>query len=96
MPDVSPSSASVSPGGSIDFEASGDGESFTWALSPNNSGGRIDSSGHYVAGSNSNVTDVVAVADDSGDIATASVTVTVQSIGAVSGGPTRMGRPPNQ
>ena len=85
---ISPATASVPPGGSVAFSASGGSESgFAWALSASASGGSIDdATGRYRAGSTGGVVDVVQVSDSLGNTATSSVTVTAAAMGNVKAG----------
>ena len=74
---LTPTSASVTPLGSKSFSASGgSGSGYTYSLQTNASGGSIDSSGNYQAGTTGSVTDVVLVTDSDNNTATANVTVT--------------------
>ena len=74
---ITPSSASVSPGGTVGFSASGgSGSGYAWSLRSTAGGGHIDAStGSYVAGPQSGVLDVIDVVDSLGNAASASVTV---------------------
>jgi parallel beta-helix repeat protein len=74
---INPPSASVAPGGTASFSVSGgSGQGYTWTIASGPSGGIIDRTGAYAAGSRGGVTDVISVADSLGSMATASVTVT--------------------
>jgi MYXO-CTERM domain-containing protein len=74
---ISPSNPAAPPNGSIAFTAvGGSGTGFTWSIATNNSGGTINAStGAYVAGSQGNVGDTVAVADSLGNTASLNVSV---------------------
>jgi hypothetical protein len=73
---VSPATASVAPRGTQAFTAQGGSGSYTWTLATNGSGGTVDATGLYTAGSTGATTDVVKATDSLGNIATATVTVT--------------------
>jgi hypothetical protein len=75
---ISPTTASVAPGGAQAFTATGgSGTGFAWSLSTNASGGSIGATtGLYTSGSTGGVTDVVQVTDSAGAFATRNVTVT--------------------
>ena len=72
---ISPTTATVSPGGQEPFAASGGNGGYTWSVSINSSGGSITSAGAYTAGSRGGVTDTVKVTDSNGASAVATVTV---------------------
>jgi hypothetical protein len=81
---ISPTTASVAPGGGASFTASGGDGSHTFSLFANNSGGGIDAiTGAYTAGSTGGVIDTVRVTDGLGATADATVTVTVTVINVV-------------
>jgi Big-like domain-containing protein len=66
----------VPPRGPAVFStAGGSGTGLIYAISTNRSGGTIDASGHYIAGQNDSVTDVISVTDSVGNTATASIVV---------------------
>ncbi len=66
----------VAPRGSATFTtAGGSGIGLIFAISTNRSGGTIDAGGHYVAGQNDSVTDIITVTDSVGNSATASIVV---------------------
>lgn len=71
---LSPASASVTHLLTQQFFVYGGYGSMTWSMQSNPSGGSVNSSGLYTAGS-AGFTDVVTVVDNLGNIATASVTV---------------------
>jgi hypothetical protein len=74
---VTPPAATLAPRASRTFTAAGgSGTGYTWSLATNASGGTIDSTGVYTAGSTGGVSDVVRVTDSLGSIATVSITVT--------------------
>jgi N-acetylneuraminic acid mutarotase len=74
---IAPATATVTPRAGQTFTASGgSGDGFVWSLATNASGGTIDSTGAYTAGSTGSVIDVVQVTDSLGNTATAGVTVT--------------------
>lgn len=74
---VTPSSATVLPGDSVAFSASGgSGNAYAWAFLSNASAGSLDpNTGAYVAGTTASVTDSIQVADSLGNTATASIKV---------------------
>ncbi len=77
---ISPASASVSTGGSQIFSASGGTAPYTFSIVANNSGGTINAStGSYVAGPKSSVTDTVRAADAAGNISNATIAVNATS-----------------
>jgi hypothetical protein len=67
--------ASVPPRGTVSFTASGGSSSYTWTVPTAPSGGSINSSGVYKAGTTANVTDTVKVTDSLGNSATQNVHV---------------------
>jgi hypothetical protein len=72
-----PTSVTLPPKAQQTFQASGGADDgYTWALVVNSSGGIINTTGVYVAGSMGSVADVVGVTDSVGNTATAAVTVT--------------------
>jgi large repetitive protein len=74
---IMPPNATVPPKGPQMFSASGgSGSGYLWSLSSNPSGGTINSSGAYTAGTTGLVTDVVQLQDSLGNLQFASVTVT--------------------
>ena len=74
---VSPMQATLPPRGSKSFSPSGgSGLGYQWSVSPNASGGSVNSLGAYVAGPNGGVTDVVQVMDSLGIVAVAPIVVT--------------------
>ncbi len=74
---ISPATATVAPRASQTFTAAGgSGTGFVWSLPTNLSGGGVNSSGVYTAGTTGGVTDVVRVTDSLGNAATRNVTVT--------------------
>ena len=74
---IAPAAPSSAPKGSIGFVASGgSGMGYTWTLTVKNSGGTINSSGKYTAGSKGGVSDVVTLYDSLNNMTTATVTVT--------------------
>jgi hypothetical protein len=73
---ITPSSASLKPSESRDFNASGGSNTgFTWRVATNNSGATINSSGLYKAGTTGNVTDVIEAKDSLNNTRTASISV---------------------
>jgi len=73
---LSSSPTQVAPRGSATFStAGGSGTGLIYAISTNRSGGTVDASGHYVAGQNDSVTDIVTVTDSLGNTATANIVV---------------------
>jgi N-acetylneuraminic acid mutarotase/TolB-like protein len=74
---ISPTTASVTAGGSRAFSASGGNGSYTWTLSPNNSGGSVTAGGVYTAGATAPSTDTVVATDGLGNSSSATVSVTV-------------------
>jgi hypothetical protein len=72
---VTPSEPSTTTRGAIAFTAVGGSGSFNWALTSAPSGGTIDGSGGYVAGTTGNVVDTVKVTDTVGNSASVQVTV---------------------
>lgn len=75
---LSPSPSQVPPRGLATFTtAGGSGTGLVYAISTNQSGGTIDPSGHYVAGQNDSVTDIVMVTDSLGNTTTAAINVGV-------------------
>jgi hypothetical protein len=72
---LSPLTPTVGAGGAIDFSANGGVSPFTWSLSSNNSGATLSTSGVYVAGTNTGVTDTVVVTDSLNNQASTTVTV---------------------
>ncbi len=73
---INPASPQAPPRGLIAFTATGGGKSYNWALTTNGSGGSIQGgNGIYVAGTNPMTTDVVEVADELSNLATASIVV---------------------
>ena len=78
---LDPTRATVAPGGSVSFSASGgSGSGFTWSLTNDASGGTVNTStGAYVAGKLGGTVDVVQVTDSLGNTAAAAVTVTDSS-----------------
>lgn len=73
---VAPNTSPVPPRGAATFSVTGgSGTGLIFAVSTNLSGGAIDAGGHYTAGQNDNVTDVVTVTDSFGNVATASIVV---------------------
>ena len=82
---IAPTSATVAPGGSATFSASGgSGTGYTWSVAVNASGGSITAGGAYTAGSSGGVSDTVKVVDSLGGAATAVVTVTAPTTLVVS------------
>src|SRR5262249_38553230 len=82
---ISPASATVAPGGTKSFTASGgSGTGFSFSLSGNPPGGSVSTAGAYTAGATANVTDTVRVVDSLGNAASAAVTVTSNPAVAVS------------
>lgn len=74
---ITPSGSTVAPLGTVSFSASdGSGTGYTWAISPNNSGGTISGAGGYKAGATGSVADTVKATDSLGNVATVSVAVT--------------------
>ncbi len=73
---MSPLSATVAHTLTQQFTALGGYGTIAWSLQTNASGGSINSSGLYTAGSTFNVTDVALATDNLGNTATANVTVT--------------------
>jgi hypothetical protein len=74
---IVPGSPSIEPMGKQTFFAlGGSGSSYSWALTTNNSGGNVDSAGHYVAGPKGNSVDTIQVTDSLGNTATADIGVT--------------------
>ena len=72
---ISPKTSATSPKGAVVFAATGTVGAVTWKLQTNASGGQVDGTGHYTAGSVANVTDVVSVTDSLDGGATANVKV---------------------
>ena len=73
---LAPLASSVSPRGHLTFSAHGGGSTYAFSLAANASGATIDAAtGAYTAGERTNVTDIVRVADELGNSATASVAV---------------------
>jgi hypothetical protein len=73
---VAPASVTVTPRGTLRFNATGGrSATFTWALSTNASGGTINAAGDYVAGPNGNTSDVVQATDTLGNVGIATVAV---------------------
>ena len=73
---LAPLPTRVPPRGGAVFTATGGSQSgLAFTIVNNNSHGTIDSSGHYVAGQNDSVTDLVSVVDSLGNSATASIDV---------------------
>ncbi|HZL21391.1 MAG TPA: Ig-like domain-containing protein, partial [Polyangia bacterium] len=73
---LSSAPAQVAPRGSATFTTvGGSGSGLIFAISTNHSGGAIDAGGHYIAGQNDNVTDIVTVTDSVGNSATANIVV---------------------
>ncbi|MCY7346297.1 MAG: LamG domain-containing protein, partial [Pyrinomonadaceae bacterium] len=82
---ISPTTANVAAGGTINFTASGGTAPYTFTLFTNNSGGSINpTTGVYSAGTIGGTTDTIRLTDASGATADAIVTVTVF------GAPTRL------
>jgi len=75
---ISPPATSVVPGGKLDFTASGgSGSGYAWSLASTGNGSSIDATtGAYLAGPRSGVSDVVEVVDSLGNAASANVSVT--------------------
>jgi hypothetical protein len=71
---VTPGFMILQSGGALRFTASGGQGDYQWTLSANVSGGAIDASGNYQAGSRGG-TDVVRVSDAAGDLGAAAVRV---------------------
>ena len=70
------STSPVPPRGSTTFTTTGgSGTGLNFAVTTNRSGSSIDAGGHYTAGQNDSVTDVVTVTDSFGNSATASIVV---------------------
>lgn len=79
---IDPVDASLLPGESLTFAATGGSGDYTFALDPSASGGTIDSdSGVYVAGPQGSVDDVVTVKDGLGNTTTATVHVRENPVG---------------
>ena len=73
---ISPAFLSIAPKGTQNFSASGgNGAPYTWSLTVNASGGSVNGSGQYTAGSTSG-TDVLKVTDSLNNSATVTITVT--------------------
>ena len=85
---IGPAEASVAPGGTIAFTASGgSGAGYAWSLVTSGSGGTIDAAtGAYRAGATGGVSDLVRVADPLGNAATATVAVAAGAAGKKGGG----------
>jgi len=85
---IGPAEASVAPGGTIAFTASGgSGAGYAWSLATNRSGGAIDAAtGAYRAGVTGGASDLVQVADPLGNAATATVVVAAGGTGKKGGG----------
>jgi hypothetical protein len=80
---ISPTEATLAPNASQTFTASGgSGTGYAWSLATNTSGGTIDASGAYTAGSTAGVADVVRVVDSLGNVASATVNVAAATDGA--------------
>jgi len=79
---ISPKTSATSPRGAVVFAATGTVGAVIWKLQTNASGGKVDGTGHYTAGSVANVTDIVAVTDSLDGGATANV-----NVGPSGGGP---------
>jgi len=73
---MSPALAVVAPLGTQQFTALGGYGAYTWTMDSNPSGGSVNSSGLYTAGSTGSVTDVVRATDTQGNYVTANITVT--------------------
>ncbi len=77
---ITPAAPSTSPRGTLDFQATGGSNTgFVWSVSAGlgtgGSGGKIDATGLYTAGSIGPASDVVSVTDSLGNIASVSVSV---------------------
>jgi subtilisin family serine protease len=87
---ISPARATVSPGESLNFTATGgSGMHYGWSLATNASGGTIggiNSLGAYTAGTTAGVTDIVRVVDPLGNTATVPVEVVPVKVKATSAG----------
>ena len=71
-----PSASPVPPRGAATFSVTGgSGAGLIFAVSTNASGGTIDAGGHYTAGQNDSVTDVVTVTDSFGNSAPSSIVI---------------------
>ena len=73
---MSPASATVPRTTTQQFVAYGGHGNIIWTMLSNPSGGSVNASGLYTAGSTPNVTDVVKATDDQGNFVTANVVVT--------------------
>ncbi len=81
---ITPPSATVAPGGTLTFVASGGSGSYIYAITANGSGGTVNAlTGAYLAGPLSGVADTVEATDSKGNFAAA--TVSVASAGADGG-----------
>lgn len=72
---LSPTTVTVAPLGTQQFTPLGGEAPYTYAVTVNNSGGSVNSSGLYTAGSTGSVTDTVQVTDSLSNTATSVVTV---------------------
>jgi hypothetical protein len=73
---ISPAFLSIAPKATQNFNASGgSGSGWSWSLTQNQSGGTVNGSGNYKAGTSSG-TDVLRVTDSLGNAATVTITVT--------------------
>jgi hypothetical protein len=73
---LTPASASVLPGGVVNFTATGGSGTLSYAIVQNNSGGTINAStGEYHAGNQCGVTDTIRVTDANNQTADATVTI---------------------
>jgi uncharacterized repeat protein (TIGR01451 family)/MYXO-CTERM domain-containing protein len=73
---LTPGTAATTPNGTVSFTAAGGSATgYVYAVTTNPSGGTVDASGRYVAGSAGSVTDIVTVTDSVGNTASSSVTV---------------------
>lgn len=88
---ITPATVTLAPRATQSFSTTGGSATgITWVVSTNLSGGSIDASGQYTAGSTGGVTDVVRATDSLGNVATRNVTVT----SGVSLSPSSATRPP--
>ena len=84
-----PATPTTPPGGTVNFSTSGgSGTGYVYAITTNHSGGTVDSSGKYIAGTIGAVSDTVSVTDSLGNVASTTVTVTAGVSLVGSGGST--------
>src|SRR5665213_205821 len=93
---ISPTTASMAPGGTQTFSASGGtGTGFVFSFVTNNSGGSINSStGAYIAGPHAGSPDLITVTDSVGNVAADGSGNAVVTIPGVSASPSTVTLPP--